>query len=275
MVRRCVVIALSVVMTGTVLGEPELSGTADELRRLLDPPPGQVTISGFSERTVEADRAVVRVSILTLGKRLKVAMEENRQVRSKMISKLVEGGIPLDRTHTSRFASTPLHSAWTGKVKEYQIVSKVRIHAESEDDIHLIAGLVDTFDEVSLASMAFEMTKREEIITELLKDAFRRVQQRRELYESCLGVTLSPRHVNEPTTNDVKPRLQFPMSVRVGSVSGVLSDLDLDVSVHALAQQEEGIDQFEELLYKVGIAVTFDLTPVRVEEAEPGSDGPR
>lgn len=256
-----IITAMLVAYTATA--EPEISGTPTELRRHLDAIPGQVVISATAERTVEADRAVVQVSVVTSERRLKTSLEKNNSIRTDIVSKLSAGGIDEDRIHTSRFSSTPVHSSWTGKVKEYEIESKVRVHAESEKEIHLIAGLVDELDEVSLASLTFEMSKKEEITVDLLKEAFQRVQARKELYESSLGVSLRPRRVGLPPVEDASlhDRRMRKGDRAVLSVASVLTNPELSMVLHSLGQEQAGMNQFEELVFKAEITVTYDLVP--------------
>jgi uncharacterized protein YggE len=267
---KLILTVIAVLMVQTSIAEPELSGTPTELRRHLDTLPGQVTISGLAERTVEADRAVVQVSVLTSDRDLKPALELNSKIRAGIVTELTAAEVDTNRIHTSRFSSTPVHSSWTGKVKEYQIKSTVRVNAESEKEIQVIAGLVDSSDNVSLSSLTFEMTKRDEMTEELLKEAFQLVQKRKALYESSLGVQLRPRSVGIPKANDTDRRAEWllrdykaPMSV-----SSVLTNPELSVVLHALEQRGPEINQFEELLFKVGIVVTFDVLP-EMDKGEP------
>ena len=243
--------------------EIDVSGSPAELRAHLESLPGQVTISGHAERAVEADKAIVQLSVVTSERLLKPALEKNTNVRSSIVAELAEGGISEARIHTSRFASTPVHSSWSGKVKQYRIKSTVRIHAETEKEVQLIAGLVDTIEEVSLASMSFDMTRREEVTVELLAEAFGRIQERRKLYESSLGVLLRPKHVAVPGGQKPDRRTRWLLNGDDGamSASGILSNPELSVVLHALEQRAPEVSQFEELLYKVGLIVTFDILP--------------
>ena len=245
------------------IAEPEITGTPTELRQHLTPVRGQVTILGQAERTVEADRAVVELSVVTSEHEFKKALENNNTVRTKIVSTLADGGLSTNRIHTSRFASTPVHSSWTGKVKEYNIKSTVRIYAETEKEIQLAAGLVDTLDEVILSSINFEMTKKEEITMELLEMAFDRVQERKELYEASLNVKLQPNSIGIPGSknNDRRHRNIFKPEDDLLSFTSAMTNPELSVVLHALKQREPDINQFEELLYKISIAVTFDLLP--------------
>ena len=261
---------VSLIVPHIAIGEPELSGTPTELRQHLDALPGQVTISGLAERTVESDRAVVQVAVHTSERQLKPALEKNNNIRANIVEELTKSGITADRIHTSRFASTPVHSSWSGKVKEYDIRSTVRVHAETEKEVQIVAGLVDTIDEISLSSLTFEMTKKEEITVELLTQAFQQVQKRKDQYESSLGVHLRPRQIGLPTPKDDGSRTQWLMkgNRNVASISSVLTNPELSVVLHALEQRGPEISQFEELLYKVGIVVTFDVLP-EMDKGEP------
>ena len=256
---------LTVVRMG--VADVELSGTPSEIRAHMDALPGHVTISGLAERSVEADRAVVQLSVVTSDRKLQPAMAENTAARSEIIGILAEGGITEARIHTSRFASTPVQSSWTGKIKEYRIKSTIRIYAEAEKDIHLIAGLVDTMEAVSLTSLTFEMTKKEEIAIELMKEAFDRIQIRRDLYESSLGVLLRPRNVGLPVPKRPDRREYWAIAddADYGSAylsrSGILSNPECSVVLHALEQRAPEVSQFEEVLFKVRIVVTFDVLP--------------
>lgn len=97
------------------------------------------------------------------------------------------------------------------------------MNAESEKEIQLVAGLVDSIDNVSLSSLTFEMTKKDEITIGLLKEAFQRVQERRALYETSLGVRLRPRQVGIPAAKGADRRaqslLQDDWEIRLSRVS--------------------------------------------------------
>lgn len=109
------------------------------------------------------------------------------------------------------------------------------MNAESEKEIQLVAGLVDSIDNVSLSSLTFEMTKKDEITIGLLKEAFQRVQERRALYETSLGVRLRPRQVGIPAAKGADRRAQSLLQDdwEITSVAGVLTNPELSVVLHA------------------------------------------
>jgi uncharacterized protein YggE len=252
------------VMAGSfVFGvEPEITGTPTMLREHLSGLPGQVTISGFAERRVESDRAVVEVYVRTSDRKLKPALENNRRIRADIVKKLAESGVDKDRIHTSRFSSTPVHSSWSKKVKEYYINSTIRVHAESEKEIEVLAGLVDSVEEMSLSSLSFEMTKKDEIVMELMKEAFDKIEKRKKMYESSLGVTLVPKQIGEPSSKTGNRDNWVPADRSdLLSFTSVLTNPELSVTLHALQQRAPELNQFEELLYKAGLVVTFNVYP--------------
>ena len=262
--KQTLVMTTMLLAAQAVMAEPELSGTPSDLTQHLSGLPGQVTISGSAERRVEADRAVVAITVRTSEKQLRPAMEQNRKLRAEIVVELTGGGVDEARIHTSRFASTPAHSSWTGKVKEYHISSTIRVDAESEDEVQQVAGLVDKLDEVTLSSLEFELTDRDEITSELLKEAFLQLGKRRELYESSLGVILRPRQVGMPRPKKSGDRhAQWPQQdgSDILSIASVLTNPELTMTLHALEQRPPELNQFEELLLKVGVVVTFDLVP--------------
>lgn len=260
---RMMVLAMGVwwVAVPGSMAELALSGSPIEVQEHLSSLPGQVTISGAAERRVEADQAIVQLAVVTTERLLESAMVNNTSVRSQIVATLAEASIPEARIHTSRFASTPLHSSWTGKVKEYRIKSSVRVHAESEQEIHLVAGLVDSLDDVSLSSMTFDVTGKDKIVSALIEEALERVNERKAQYEGALNVKLRPKRVGLPVPDKSPRDVHWPMSgdERLLRLSSGLTNPELTLTLHALEQREPELSQFEELLYKVGIVVTFDV----------------
>lgn len=256
-------ITAAMAMAVTTIAEPELSGTPTELIQHLRSIPEKVVISGVAERTVEADRAVIKILVLTTEKKLEQSLIKNNKIRTDIMQQLTASGIDTNRIHTSRFASSPIHSSWSGKIKEYVISSRVNIYAENEKEMQSVALLVDKFEEVSLSSISFEMTKKEKIKQELIKEALQQVQQHKEIYESSLGVDLIPAKFG-PDFPGSDSDLAIRGGIRKGNRftsydNSILSNPELTVTLHALMQQAPAIDQFEELLYKAEITVTFHL----------------
>jgi uncharacterized protein YggE len=259
------IVAASVLAVHSTIADPQITGTPDELRAHLSSVPGQVTISGSAERRVEADRAVVQLAVVSANRQLNAALATNAQTRTGILTELKTGGIAVERVHTSRLGATPIHSSYSGKVKEYQVKSTVRIHAETEKEIQPIAVLIDTRNDVSLTSLTSEVTKKGEVKAELLKAAFEQVQERRKLYESSLGVRLLPRSVGPPADQG-----DSVVRMRAGRGKGTMSGLRHASAVSGfgpaggiLGTEEGGISQFEEVLFSANISVTFDLLPAK------------
>jgi uncharacterized protein YggE len=264
MIKETAGIMVVILVAHTLVAAPELSGTPAELKEHLESLPGQVTLSGTAERRVEADLAVVTITVLSSERQLRSAMERNRDLRAGIVTELTAAGIDKDRIHTSRFASTPAHSSWTGKVKQYHVSSTVRVNAESEDEVHQVAGQVDERDEVTLDALEFELSEKDALAAELLGEAFNKLATRKQLYESSLGATLIPRRVGMPKSkHGGDQHVQWPLrdDESILSVSSVLTNPELTMTLHALEQRAPDLNQFEELVLKVGIVVTYDLVP--------------
>jgi uncharacterized protein YggE len=255
------IVGLLMVVGSCVFGvEPELSGTPSMLREHLNGIPGQLTVVGRAERRVEADRAVVQVCVRTSKKKLEASLLENNHIRADVVARLKEGGGDEKRIHASRFSSRPVHSSWSGKVKEYVIESTVRIYAESEKELQLVAGLVDELDEVSLVSLAFEVTKKDDVNLELQREAMGKVEKQKRLYESLLGVKLVPRKIEDTKVKQISHEQWFASDrKRVLSYAGAMANPQESIYLHALRNREADVSQFEELVFKAGIAVTFDV----------------
>ncbi len=245
-------------------GEPQLSGTPGELQAHLSSMPGQVVLSGTAERVVEADESIVRLSVHNSDRALKTALEESNRLRREIVATLSAGGIETNRIHTSRFSSVPSRSSWTGKVKAYDISSAVSVHARTEKEVQIVAGIVDTMEEVSLESLTFETTDKEAIALALLKKAFAKIEARKQLYEQSLEVMLHPRSVGIPEHKDRRGRERWMMEG--GLTKGLrfaeaLTNPECSVVLHALQQQPADLSQFDKVVYKVGVVVTFDVYP--------------
>jgi len=263
--RKVITLAVTgLLLTNIAVAEVQLEGTPTELNRHLDDCAGQVNITGISERRVEADRAIIEISVQTAERSLRSAMEKNSRIRADIVKKLTDGGLPDDNITSSRFSSIPTYSMWSDKVKEYRISSSIRIYADAEKDILLSAELVDAMDAVSLTSLTFETTNRKKITRELLEEALRQINERKDLYEDSLSTRLHPRKIALLGSDSTEPNTQWLLKdKRKTSYSSMSNSGKYDLALHALEMNMPKTSRFGETVYKVGIVVTFDLVTVR------------
>ncbi|MGF1530157.1 MAG: SIMPL domain-containing protein [Puniceicoccaceae bacterium] len=234
-----------------VRGEAQLSGSVAELTKLIESLPGTVSIDGFAERKIQADRALVHLLLKSTARELQAAMDQNLAMRNNLQKALREGGIEGERIKISRFASQPNYSSFTGKVKEHTVTHNLTVQALSEADIRFIAGLVDKHDELTLSNLTFEHSEKDQIVDELLQQALARVLAQKEIYQTSLGVTLTPRSVHH-----------FSSGNPSGRPAGFTSEAILpagSVSMHRDANALVPDQSLEELVFQTRLRVTFDL----------------
>jgi uncharacterized protein YggE len=255
-----VVIALGVAVAVSVVAEPQVTGTPEELAAHLRSMPGQVTLRGEAEVVVEADTAEIAVQVRNSDRLFKKALAENQRLRAEIMTELEKGGIPVERIRMSRFSSTPMQGYFTGKVKSYEIESRVTVEAAGEKEIQAVAALVDENDEVSLRSLTFKHTEKDKHAADALAQALEKVQALKGIYEEKLGVELVPKSVGpQPRSGHVvRDRPYAEAGLSFGS-RYVPSIEEAAVVIHALEQRGPDVSQFDQVVYKANVTVTFEV----------------
>jgi len=260
MKRLLIVLIVTVSALRTIAG-PELSGTPEELTAHLRSMPGQVTLTAEAEVKVEADRGDIILKARNSDRSLKDALAQNQQMRSDIMATLEKGGLPADRIHMSRFSTTPTQRFFTSKVKAYEVESSVTIEATSEKEVQAIAAIVDEHDGVTLLSLTFRNTKKEENTAQALHQALAKINRLKETYEKELGVTLVARALGSqpvPSGMDLTRRRAYGQK-EVSGLTSVLTNPESTMVLHALEQREPDVSQFDQVVYSATVSVTFDV----------------
>jgi uncharacterized protein YggE len=191
------------------------------------------------------------------------ALEQNRALRADIAAALKTAGIPPDRIRMARFTSTPTQGRFSSKVKSYEVESRVTVDATSEQEVEAVAAIVDDEDGVSLLSLTFRNSDKEKLVTDVLQKALARVNALKAAYETELRVTLVPRTVGTRPMPDsaVAPGGRAYSGKNVLSIGSALNNPELSVVLHALEQVEPDISQFDQVLYRAVVPVTFDVIP--------------
>lgn len=258
--------ARMIVLMGTMvafcaMGKPDLTGTADELVAHLQDIPGCMTLRAEGELAVEADCAEVVVKARNADRSFKNALAQNQQTRSEIMVELEKAGIPAERIHLSKFSSIPTQGMFSSKIKSYEIESRITIEAMAESDIQAVAGIIDEKEGLSLFSLSFKDTLKEDHSTQALALALSKLKVLKGIYEKELGISLVPRSVGPqpgPQPGDVP---------KVGKnfieVSGIAMGCDVTVksitATNVLERQQPDMSQFDQVLYKAEVSVTFDV----------------
>ena len=260
---RICTILLAGMLTVRALAAPELTGTPDQLAAHLSALPGLVTLAAEAELKVEADTAEATVQVSSTDRSFEAGLRRNQDIRSDLIRALVEAGVPADRVSMSRFSSVPAHGFLTGKVKSYRIESNVTVRASSEEEIGTVAGLVDARAEVSFLGLRFTDSQKDRHEKECLEDALARLDTLRATHERQVGVTLVPRSIGPKAVahgRGLSAGLPVAGEKALGFGSSLLP-AEQSVVVHALGQQQPAVSQFDQIVYRAAVSVTYDVLP--------------
>jgi len=173
--------------------EPELKGFPSELAAYLTGLPPTISISDEGIVKAPADRALLTFKVSTESKSLKDALQANQEVRSKLTGFLKERGIEGSRIQAGRFSSTEKHSVFSDKVKSHRVDNLVKVTAANEQEFQGAAGAPDKFPEVSYVGVDFEHSDKEKLKASAVIQACDHATQRKEAFETSLGMKLTPR----------------------------------------------------------------------------------
>lgn len=242
-------VAVASAVACAALAGPELSGTPDELAAHLNSIPGQVTLTGTAELKIEADKAEVVLGVRTSDRSFKAALVKNQQMRADIMALMETNGIPAKRIRMSRFSSTPTQGFFTSKVKSYEVESRVTVEAASEKEVQAVAAIVDEKEGVSLQSLSFSDTRKDDHAAKAVSLALAKVRSQKSIYERSLDVVLIPRAVGP------QPGVFSPVVRRAYAAK----DMASVPRCESLALQAPDISQFDQLVYNVTVVVTFDV----------------
>ena len=233
----------------------ELRGSPDELRNYLHPKKPVVTLYAEAEEKAFTDRAVVSLVVTTEEKTLSGSLEKNHQLRQGLIAELVAAGISASEINNAKFSSSPQYG-WVGKKPSaYEVVNRVVIKIDSEQQLKAIATQVDAHSEFALSSTVFEHSKEQAFKQAVKEKALDKVLQQKVAYEQKLGLKLVAVHFREgevrpmATLAAVSPKL---MSRR--------AEVEQDAEAYISASQEAPATSFDEVKYRASMMVDFEVS---------------
>ncbi len=247
-------------IAGSARSEPQVQGNPKEVAALLSGLPGTVTLTATAELKVEADRAKAVIKVANTAEQLQKALARNQQLREGVVTVLAGKGFAKERITLSRFSSSPTHGMFSRKVKGYDIESSVEVVAESEVELQAVGALIDATPELALADLRFESSRKDELLLQVQRMAFEKLDAQRALYEQRLNAQLRPRTVGNERGDAREPLLASKLSggSGVGSYSGAFEG---GIVLHALAQRAPSVDQFDQQVFEATLRVTYDLIP--------------
>lgn len=140
----------------TAIADPEVKGKPNELIKYLKANENTVTISAQATHEVEADQAVALISIITENGLLKKALEQNLELRKKIINKLTKDGISSKKITGTKFSSTPQYGFFEKKPSNYKVENVMKIIVSSEIEFQYVASIIDSYDEVFYRELQYD-----------------------------------------------------------------------------------------------------------------------
>lgn len=231
---------------------PELKGNPDELSAYLLQDKKTLTITGHGEEKVEADNAVVSLVVKTKANKLHAALEKNRAIRTELKQKLEKAGITAARIQTSKFSSTPSYGWFGDKPTNYDVSNEVKITIGKEEELSLLAEIVDTKEEVYFGNTSIKYSKKSDAKAHALEKSLSDVLAVKAQYEKALGIKLVAIGISEQAVaQDNMSQQRQPSALRKQSVSSNAS---------APLSYESGQDDsggFGELVYRAHTTVVY------------------
>jgi uncharacterized protein YggE len=252
--RNLIVVCVVILAIGpAALGEPELKGTPTELTAYLQGLPKSITLTGESKVEVQADKAVVEISIKTENNSLETCLKSNQAVRAAITAKLTEVGIDANKIVAEKFSSTPRYGFFSNKPSKYEVRNLVKITIADEKDFQQIAKIVDQYPEVEYSGLNFKHSKEKEFKKQATEQAFDDLMKKKAEYEGKLGVTLTPRSFSE--------QAYFPQAQNVDGYKNYYAGSAM-MAAHKAPQQAEGEETaspFGGLVFSANVIGEFDL----------------
>jgi len=174
-----------------LMAAPELTGSPQELSHYLLDARKIISIQGSAEEKVEADQAIVMLTIKNEAKRLDAALEENERLQRQVKQMLSDGGIASDRIKAANFSSTPDYGWLNEKPKAYEISRGIKVTIDNAPQMRTVARAVDAIDEVFMGAMNFEDSAKTENELKTQQKALENALAKKLMYERTLNVSLS------------------------------------------------------------------------------------
>lgn len=250
------VTALSLLVTfgATALqAAPELKGSPDELSYYLLDQRKIIIINGSALEEVEADTAIVAITVRTKEAKLNDALQENEKTRKAIKDNLQQAGITADKIKASKFSSSPNYGWFGEKPSSYEIDNEMKITISSEEQLRAVAKVVDEHKSVLMGGTEFKDSQKEGNEQKVLKKALSAVQEKQKAYEQGLGIVLTPirvidQNVYAQTPQRIRPQTRGYEKRSDGVAAMVMS---------APAVESEASADFGAMSYSANATVEF------------------
>ncbi len=238
-------------VTSVALGQPQLSGSPDELRGFLYPRANTVNITGEGELTAYKDVAKVSLLVSTEERSLNRAMTANQQLRLEIITDLIAAGIDESDINNSKFSSSPQFGLFGRNPNAFEVTARMEVNVSSEEHLQLLATAADNNEEVKFESTAYEHSLEDEFEDQVRALAMEDVMAQKTYYENSLGLELKAVNFFYGGIRQMS-RVQPMMAAR--------TEMAADASISLSASAAPAIaPTFDEVDYQTSLTVVFEI----------------
>ncbi len=191
MIKYILILSIAL-LPALVQAAPELKGTPNELLNYLSSLPQEVTLVGEAKLEIQAESGIVTIGIKTENSQLKESLQRNQNIRNEITAKFIGSGISKGKIKGTKFSSTPEYGFFGKKPNNYVVENNLKITVENEKELQDVAGIVDSYKDVFYQGIALKERDKEVIKKQLLHMALAEAKIRQKVYETELGVILTP-----------------------------------------------------------------------------------
>lgn len=173
-------------------GEPQLSGSPQELRGFFQPDVKTVSISKEVREVTFKDQAVISMSVTTQDDKLSQALSNNAKIREDIARTLIADGIAQKHIKNAKFSTSPDYGWFGDKPDSYKVTNTVTVRIQDESELQSLAAIVDKYQQVSLISTLYEHSDKAAFEQKVLEAALNMVLEEKAFYEKALGIKLAP-----------------------------------------------------------------------------------
>ena len=139
-----------------------------------------------------SDRAIISLVITSEDKQLSTSISNNIALRESISQQLVTAGINPDHIKSSKFSTSPQYGWFGKKPDSYKVVNRMAVTITQESQLKTIASVADSKEQIELSDIAFEHSQKDAFKNQVKQLALEKVMKQKALYETSLGVTLTP-----------------------------------------------------------------------------------
>ncbi|GEM_PF-6454400 len=251
--------AVILIVVSSSFGEQQSQGTSSELTnfmRYLQRTSTFTELTGESKVQVQADTAIVEISVITQESSLETCLKRNEETREDITTKLIKAGIPESKINGEKFASIFKNE----KTSQYEGRNLIKVTITSETDFQETAKIIDGQAGVECSAISFKYSKEDEIKSQAANKALADMMKKEEEYENKLGLKLYLRSFSEqtilPQSGQNYNYEKKANSARTGEVQTKFSQASDEPTP---TTSEKNAFSFGELVFAVRITGEFEI----------------